>query len=91
MPFEDSKDGQTHYQNDGCGCPEHNDDNWDKESQEWQQASANDISKSLESNNMRKQCKHSDGYLCRRECRGGENRGRCEEINCKYYVERKKQ
>jgi hypothetical protein len=22
--FEESKDGQTHYYNDGCGCPEHN-------------------------------------------------------------------
>jgi hypothetical protein len=24
MPFKDTKDGQTHYYGDGCGCPEHN-------------------------------------------------------------------
>ena len=24
MPFTDLPEGQTHYQNDGCGCPEHN-------------------------------------------------------------------
>jgi hypothetical protein len=22
--FKDSQEGQTHYYNDGCGCPEHN-------------------------------------------------------------------
>ena len=25
MPFKESKEGQTHSQNDGCGEPEHND------------------------------------------------------------------
>lgn len=24
MPFKDTKDGTTHYQDDGCGIPEHN-------------------------------------------------------------------
>src|SRR3990167_10729324 len=24
MPFKDSPEGQTHYENDGCGMPEHN-------------------------------------------------------------------
>ena len=24
MPFKDTKEGQTHYQNDGCGEPAHN-------------------------------------------------------------------
>ena len=27
MPFKDTKDGQTHHQNDGCGEPEHNEMN----------------------------------------------------------------
>jgi len=25
MPFKETKEGQTHYFNDGCGIPEHND------------------------------------------------------------------
>ena len=24
MPFKDTKEGQTHYQNDNCGEPDHN-------------------------------------------------------------------
>jgi len=24
MPFKDTLEGQTHFQNDGCGIPEHN-------------------------------------------------------------------
>lgn len=26
MPFQDTKEGQTHYENDGCSEPEHNKD-----------------------------------------------------------------
>lgn len=37
MPFKDTPDGQTHYQNDGCGEPAHNDITKDTKKEGWEE------------------------------------------------------